>query len=85
MKSMTIHGLDDPLVKLIQAKARAEGKSLNKTIKALLEESLGVKLTPHYEHKDDFIEFVGVWSETDLHTFSTAMEELREVNKEDWR
>ena len=33
MKSITIHGLEDPLDTLIREKARQEGLSLNKTIK----------------------------------------------------
>lgn len=36
MKSITIHGLEDPLNTLIREKARQEGLSLNKTIKLLL-------------------------------------------------
>ena len=40
MKSITIHGIDDPLAKLIKSKVRSEGLSVNKTVKKLLEESL---------------------------------------------
>jgi len=42
MKSITIHGLDGPLDTLIREKARKQQLSLNKTIKLLLEESLGL-------------------------------------------
>ncbi len=37
MKSMTIHGVDQQLANLIKAKAQAEGMSVNKTIKLILE------------------------------------------------
>ena len=42
MKSITIHGIDDPLAGLIKSRAQSEGLSINKTVKKLLEESLGV-------------------------------------------
>lgn len=41
MKSITIHGMDDEMDRQIREKAAAEGKSLNKTIKGLLEQALG--------------------------------------------
>ena len=37
MKSITIHGLADTLDKLIRKRAKKEGNSLTKTIKALKE------------------------------------------------
>jgi predicted DNA binding CopG/RHH family protein len=43
MKSITIHGIDEPLAKLIKSKAKQEGLSINQTIKNILESSLGVK------------------------------------------
>ena len=44
---MTIHGIDDHLEKMIRFKAEAEGLSLNKTIKKLLETALGIKPQPY--------------------------------------
>jgi hypothetical protein len=32
MKSITIHGIDDPLAELIKSKAQSEGLSINKTV-----------------------------------------------------
>ena len=46
MKSITIHGVDEPLSELIKSKAQSEGLSINKTIKKILESSLGVKPNP---------------------------------------
>lgn len=42
MKSITIHGLDEPLWAMLKSVADAEGTSLNKTIKRLLEKALGI-------------------------------------------
>ena len=50
MKSITIHGVDKQLTDLIKSKAESEGLSINKTIKKLLETSLGVK--PQVEKKN---------------------------------
>ena len=50
MKSITIHGLDEGLEAMIEEKARQEGLSLNKTVKMLLREALGLVL--HYSSID---------------------------------
>ena len=48
MKSITIHGLDGKLYERIKEKAKRQGLSLNRTIKNLLEKSLGIK--NHNQH-----------------------------------
>ncbi|MGB5615690.1 MAG: hypothetical protein WBM78_02535, partial [Desulfobacterales bacterium] len=57
MKSITIHGIDEPLVKLIKSKAKQEGLSINKTIKKILESSLGVKPKDYLDNISRFEEF----------------------------
>jgi len=69
MKSITIHGIDQPLADLIQSKARDEGLSVNKTVKKLLEEALGVKSRPKNSNRDHFEEFYGIWSKADQTEF----------------
>ena len=85
MKSITIHGIDDPLAKLIESKARSEGMSINKTVKKLLEESLGVKPRSKGINRSDFEEFCGVWSESDRTEFEDKTRDLRKINYEDWQ
>ena len=41
MKSITIHKVEDPIVELIKQRADAEGISVNRVVKKLLEEALG--------------------------------------------
>jgi len=36
MKSISIHGIDEPLAEILKAKAAVEGLSMTKTIKKLL-------------------------------------------------
>ena len=85
MKSITIHGLDETVARMIESRARANGQSLNKTIKALLEESLGVKPAPGDRYASDFSEFLGVWGKKDQKEFEKATQTLRNIDEEDWR
>ena len=85
MKSMTIHGIDKQLADMIKARAEAEGLSVNKTIKQILETSLGIKPQPQNKNIDDFKEFCGVWSEADLKEFKELTSDTRAVNPEDWQ
>ena len=85
MKSITIHGIDDPLAELIKSKAQAEGLSINKTVKKLLEESLGVKPRAKGSHRSDFEEFCGVWSKSELAEFEENSNDLRNIDNEDWK
>ena len=67
MKSITIHGLDHELDEKIRSKARAEGLSLNRTIKLLLREALGLGDQPP-NRGIGFQDLFGVWSRTDRET-----------------
>jgi hypothetical protein len=85
MKSITIHGMDDPLAELIKSKAQAEGTSINQMIKKILESSLGVKPRQADCNRADFEEFCGVWTEAELAEFEENTKDLRRVDPEDWR
>lgn len=85
MKSITIHGIDDPLAELIKSRAQAEGLSINKTVKKLLEESLGVKPGEKDKNRGDFEEFCGIWSDSELKEFEENTKELRNIDHGDWK
>ena len=85
MKSITIHGVDEPLSELIKSKAQSEGLSINKTIKKILESSLGVKPNPRGSKRGDFEEFCGTWSDADLAEFKQHTKQFRKVDPGDWR
>lgn len=85
MKSITIHGLDDAVARLIEARARSQGQSLNQVIKGLLEEVLGVKPRDPGGHANDFEEFLGVWSRSEFDAFEAATEDLRRVEPGEWK
>ena len=85
MKSITIHGLDDELDREIREKAKNQGTSLNKTIKRLLEKALGLKSTKKPNHKDEFMDLFGVWSEEDYLEFFKSIEDFNTADPEDWK
>ena len=85
MKSITLHKIDGPLAELIKAKAKSEGLSMNKTVQKILEESLGVKPRSGKDHRKDFEEFCGMWSNSDLAEFKQKTEGLDTIDAEDWQ
>ncbi len=84
MKSITIHGLDDSLDDKIRSKADSAGQSLNKTIKRLLREALGLVEQPP-DRKLDFQDLFGSWSQVDLEAFGRATGDFETVDPEDWK
>jgi hypothetical protein len=80
MKSITIHGIDDPLAELIKSRALSEGLSINKTVKKLLEESLGVKPRAKGINRSEFEEFCGIWSDAELAEFEETTKDLGKIN-----
>jgi hypothetical protein len=82
---LTIHSLDPAVDKRVRAKARREHKSLNQALKELLAESVGITAPTVRDHRADFKEFVGVWSEADAHEFAAASADFERIDAEDWR
>ena len=83
MTSITIHGLEDPIDSLIREKARQQGISLNKTIKQLLAESLGISHDIK-KHRHDFEDLSGTWSPEDLEEFTRNTQEFSITDPRDW-
>jgi len=85
MKSITIHNLDDAMESLIQKKAKDEGLSLNKVIKKLLKQALGLDSEAKTENHRQFSDLCGVWSKRDLAEFDKLTKGLGEVDMRDWQ
>lgn len=85
MKSITVHDLDESLEAGIEEKARAEGLSLNKTVKALLRQALGLEERHNGERKADFAEFSGAWSGAEAKEFEKKTKSLHWVDPRDWQ
>ena len=84
MKSITIHGLEDPLNTLIREKAHQQRLSLNKTIKKLLAESLGLTAGNHKDHHRDFSDLCGVWTAEDIEEFTANSKDFSAIDLRDW-
>ncbi len=83
MKSITVHGLDEDLDTGIRQKAKSEGLSLNKTIKLLIRQALGVgERKP--ERRRDFQAFLGTWSAEEAAAFDRASQDFGRVDPADW-
>ena len=82
MKSITIHSMDDALDRRIREKATADNTSLNKTIKRLLEESLGLRGIR--DHRAEFVDLFGTWSAADREEFDAATQDMGQVDPGDW-
>lgn len=85
MRSITIHDLDEMLDSHIREKARRQGISLNRTIKRLLQESLGIAQTNQQAKKNQFQDLFGVWSDKDEREFNLRTKSFEKVDNKDWR
>lgn len=84
MKSITIHNLDEKLEKLIEREARQKGMSLNKTIKSILRQALGLTQKDTDRTKEEFMELFGVWTEADFAEFSNKVRDFDQIDPKDW-
>jgi plasmid stability protein len=85
MKSITIHKLDNDLDALIRDRARREGISLDKTVKKLLEESLGIKPKDEDNRKEEeFLDIFGAWSEEEACEFDRTTRDFEKIDLKDW-
>jgi len=82
MKSITIHQLDDTLASRIQDEADRTGLSLNKTVKQLLAEALGIS---RKKKKNDFSKFAGTWTEEEYREFEKNTEDFERIDPEEWK
>ena len=85
MKSITIHNLDEQLSEKIQQKAKEEGISLNKAIKKLLVEALGLEENKTQRRREQFLDLFGVWSKEEEQEFERRIADLETVHPEDWK
>ncbi len=85
MNSITVHNIDNSLMALIRSKAKEKGQSLNKTIKDLLERSLGVRLAKKSVENNPFKEFCGIWSSKELADFQQNTGDNNSVDPGDWQ
>lgn len=84
MKSISVHGIDDEIEKKIGERAKAEGKSVNKTVKELIAKALGLGDKPP-DNRAMFEDLSGVWTEAEAAEFLEHVADLEVVDEKDWR
>ncbi len=84
MKSISIHGLDDTLDGMIKEKALKQGLSINKTIKKLLEEALGIRPKDSSVKDQVFSDLFGIWNQDDLKDFEVSTSDFNQIDEKDW-
>jgi hypothetical protein len=82
VKSITIHGIDAALDKKITEKSKEYGLSQNRTVKAILQNSL---LPDQKTSKREmFADLFGKWTENEKKVFDTRIEDLETTDVSDW-
>jgi hypothetical protein len=84
LKSITIHGVDDHLAGALKRLAEENQTSVNRTVKRLLEEVLGMKPRERARHYDDFAQYCGLWSTEELTEFEVGTADMTAVDPLDW-
>ena len=84
MKSITVHGIDKETEKLIQERAKSAGTSVNRIVKELLAKALGVDKKSR-DHREEFLELFGVWTEADEKEFLEALGDFEAGHPQDWK
>ncbi len=84
MKSISIHGVDEEMEKLIKKRAKSEGKSVNKIVKGLLAKALGID-KEKFDNRKEFQDLFGIWTEDEEKSFFEAIKELEQIHPKDWK
>ena len=84
-QQLTIRSIDPRLRSALEREAARRGKSLNKTVLALLAEGLGLVDFPAGEEHDDLDELAGTWSKSEAARFDEALRAQRQVDAKLWR
>ena len=83
MSSMTMHGINPDLDRRLRDEAAVLGLSLNQTLKKILSSAVGLE-TVKPDHRQDYVEFCGIWSEKDEAEFNSAISSCNQIDPEDW-
>ena len=84
MKSITIHKLEPDLAEQLEKRAKREGSSLNQTVKGLLRAALGLRKPGPIDHREDFRDLFGSWTEEEAKALEARVAEKRAIEASDW-
>ena len=83
IKQMTLRQVPDAVEKGIRGRARRTGHSLNRTMIALMEETLGIRTTE--KKRRDMSRFAGQWSNEECAAFDRNTFVFEHVDEETWK
>lgn len=85
MTTLTIHALDTTLSHKLKAYAAEQQKSLNQSVKELLATALGITAPRKKDHRDEFKELCGVWSDKEVREFQKNTACFSEIEEVMWK
>jgi hypothetical protein len=86
MKSISVHGIDGETERAIKERAKAGGKSVNKVVKELIADSLGLGgRGKGPDNREEFADLCGVWTNEEADAFLNGIGDLETVDPKDWR
>ncbi len=83
MKSISVHGIGDDLLKAVEERAKQEGRSVNKIVKEMIAKGLGMDDRPP-DNRAMFEDLSGVWTEAQEREFLDSVADLETTDEEDW-
>jgi len=83
LKSISVHGIGDDLLKAVEERAKQEGRSVNKIVKEMIAKGLGMDDRPP-DNRAMFEDLSGVWTEAQEREFLDSVADLETTDEEDW-
>lgn len=82
MKTITLRNLPETVARKIEERAKRTGASYNRTVVAMLEESIGEEKPKEY-HDLDFL--IGTWTKEEADEFDRHLAAQRQIDWEMWK
>ena len=84
MKTLTIRGVDDDLIRVIKETSKNQNESMNQTIVKLIKKSIGIAEKSIFPTYNDLDDLAGTWSAEDEELFNQSIQGFEEVDEEMW-
>jgi hypothetical protein len=86
MRSISVHGIDTETERAIKDRAKAGSKSVNKVVKELIANSLGLGgRGKGPDNREEFADLCGIWTNEEAEGLLQSIGDLEAVDPKDWR
>jgi plasmid stability protein len=87
MKSISVHGIDKEIELALRERAKTEGKSVNKVVKELIANALGLgdKKKKKKDKREEYADLCGVWTEEEAAQFLESIADMETIDERDWQ